>query len=210
MAIVVIALLGDIGVGLSDPPPLADDLSERAIDFFEAHEEWYFLYGRWEDLAIAIAFAGLLLAAPFVKDTTGSRHALMAGSTVVVVGEVIDLSQLIGINVASFALENDQMTDFAVGNMYRIGINHTAAFVSVAGLIIAGVGLLLTARDARSGGWWRPVSGLFGISLIVAALADLSSNAQLLEVAEYTAAALALAWILAAYKRATGRIQTSE
>lgn len=206
---VAIAALSDIGVGLSDPPPLADDLSERAIDTFEGLEEWYLLYGRWEDLAVATAFAGLLLATPFVRGTDRARHALVAGASIGVISEVIDLSQLIGIDVARFALENDHMTDFAVGNMYRIGINHTAAFLWAASLLIIGMGMLMTAQDAASRGWWQRISALFGVSLIVTGLSDISYNTQVFEVAEYLTAGLALAWIVAAHKRASGTIQAS-
>lgn len=209
VALVVIVALGDIGVGLSEPPPLADDFRQRAIDYFEGVEEWYLRYGRWEDLAVAAAFAGLLVAVPFVKGTAWSRHALVVGAGIGVMSEVIDLSQLIGIDVARFALDNDHVADFAVGNMYRIGINHTAAFLWAAALFVTGIGMLVTARDARPGSGWQRISALFGISLIVTALADISYNTQVIEVAEYATAGLALAWIMAAYKRASVGIQAS-
>lgn len=210
VAIVVIAVLTEVGVGLGEVPPLADDFRQRAIDVFESHEEWYLLYGRWEDLSVAAAFAGLLLAVPFLKGTERFRHVLVAGSGIAVVGEVIDLSQLIGIDVARFALDNDHAADFVAGNMYRIGINHTAASVWVAGLLIVGAGMLLTARDARSRGWWQTISALFGVSLIFTGLADLSYHTPLLEVAEYATAALALIWIVAAFKRLPSSVQVRD
>lgn len=202
---VVVGVLSDLGAGLSEPPPLADDLRQRAIDLFETHEEWYLVYGRWEDLAVAVGFAGLIVAAPFVEGAFRARHVLVAGAAIAVVGDVIDLSQLVGIDVARLALDNDQMSDFVAGNMYRFGIDRTSTLIWVAGLLITGIGMLIVSRDTSSG-VWRALSGLFGVSLIVTGLADISGNLKFFELAQYATAALGLAWIVAAFQRTSSTV----
>lgn len=202
---VVVGVLAELGVGLSDPPPPSEDLQQQIINVFESQEEGYILYGRWEDLAVAVAFAGLILAVPFVKGVARARHVLVAGAAVAVVGDVIDVSKLVGIDVARFALDNDLMADFTAANMYQFGVDRTSTYVWVAGLIITGFGMLILSRDA-SGNGWRAVTGVFGLSLIVTGLADISGNAQFFEIAQYTMAAVALVWIAFAFSRTSSRV----
>ncbi len=201
IAVVVLAIASDLGLGLGDPPPVGDNLQQQAIDSFESHEESYLAYGRWANLALAAAFGGLMVAVPFVPVLRNARHLLIAGSGIAVIGQAIDLSQLIGIDVARFALDNNHMSDFAVGNMYQIGINQTASFVWVAGLFITGIGMLVASRDTSPDRRWRAVTRVFGVVLIATGLAEISSQLQFLQIAQYATAAWALAWIVATLKR---------
>lgn len=203
---VVLGVLGDLGVGVSEPPPLADDLGQRAIDSFEAHEERYLAYGRWEDLAVGAAFAGLIVALPFVEGAARARHVLVAGAAIAVVGDVIDLSQLAAIDVGRFALDNDQMSDLIAGNVYRFGINRTSTYVWVGGLLLTGAGMLIVARDAASR-VWKAACGLFGVSLIVTGLADISGDPRFFQIAQYATAVLGLAWIAGAFPRTSSTVR---
>jgi hypothetical protein len=199
-AAVVLGVLDDVGVGVSEPPPPSEDLQQRIIDVFETHEEWYLLYGRWGDLTVALAFAGLLVAIPFVEGVARARHVLVAGASIAVVGDLVDVSQLVGIEVARFGLDNDLMANFTAGNIFRFGIDRTSTYIWVGGLIITGVGMLILSRES-SGVRWKTVSGLLGVSLIVTGLADISGNGQFFEIAQYAMGALALAWIVYAFPR---------
>ncbi len=157
-------------------------------------------YGRWENLAVAVAFAGLLVAIPFVRGTHRSRHLLMAGAAIAIVAEMIDLSQLVGIDLARWTLENGLTTDFTAANTYRFAINGTAVYVLAAGLFLTAVGMLVVANDAREPRW-KLVSALFGISLLATGVADLSGNLLWLDIAAYVLAVLAVSWIVLALGR---------
>lgn len=203
LAAVVVGVLSDLGVGLTETGPTADALSERIVQAAEAHEEWYLVYGRWSDLTAAVAFAGLLVAAPFIERTRRAVHLIVAGTAIAVVGDAIDLSQLIGIDLARFALDNDLPADFAGANTFRFAINTTSTYVWVSGLLLTGLGMLILARDG-SGSWWRAVTGLFGFALIATGLADISGNTQLFQIVQYAMGAFALLWATMAFKKTTG------
>lgn len=210
--VVVIGVLDGFGVGLGDPGPVADDLSQQIIDVAVAHEDWYLRYGRWEDLSVAIAFVGLLVAIPFVRGTHRGRHLLIAGAAVAIVGDAIDLSQLVGIDLARWTLENGLTTDFTAANTYRFAINGTASYVWAAGLFLTAIGMLVVAKDARELRW-KLISALFGVSLLATGVADLSGNLFWLDIAGYGLAVLALVWIVLALGRIegqSGRSQESE
>lgn len=198
--IVAIGVLDGLDVGLSDPRPVADEISQQIIDVAVAHEEWYLMYGRWENLAVAVAFAGLLVAVPFVRGTHRSRHLLMAGATIAIVAEMIDLSQLVGIDLVRFTLENNLTTDFTAANTYRFAINGTAVFVLAGGLFITAVGMFVVAIDGREPRW-KAISALFGISLLATLAADLSGSLVWLDIATYALAILALSWMVLAMAR---------
>ncbi len=202
VAAVVIGILDEFGVGISDPGPLSENLPQQIIDVALAHEEWYLLYGRWNDLLVAIAFAGFLIATPFVEGVKRARHVLVAGAAIAVVGDVIDLSQLVGIDLARWALDNDLLADFTAANTFRFAINTTSTFVWVAGLIITGIGMLILSKDG-TGTRWKTTSTVFGVALIATGLADLSGNGQVFEIAQYAMALIALIWIAFAIRRTT-------
>ena len=92
VAVVVIAVLEEFGVGYSELGPEPEDLTQRIIYWAEVHEEGYLLYGRWVDLLTGLAAVGLLVAAPFLKSVGRARHLLVAGASIAVVGDAIDLS----------------------------------------------------------------------------------------------------------------------
>lgn len=198
--VVVIGVLEELGVGIADPSPMAGELPQQIIDVAVGHEERYLRYGRWEDLSLAAAFAGLLLAIPFVKGTQRSRHLLVAGAAVAIVGEVIRLSQLVGIELARWTLENDLAADFTAANTYRFGVNATATYVWTAGLFLAAIGVLIVARDARDLRW-RILSALLAISLATNGIAGLSADQPWPDIAGYVLATVALAWIVTAMGR---------
>jgi hypothetical protein len=198
--IVVVGVLDGLDVGLSDPGPIANEISQQIIDVAVAHEEWYLMYGRWEALAVAVAFAGLLVAIPFVRGTHRSRHLVMAGAAIAIVAEMIDLSQLVGINLVRFTLENGLTTDFTAANTYRFAINGTAVFVLAAGLFLTAVGMLVVANDAGEPRW-KLISALFAISLLATVVADLFGSLLWLDVATYVLAVLAVSWIVSALGR---------
>ena len=198
--VVVIEVLDAFGVGLGDPGPVANVLPQQIIDVAVAHEDWYLRYGRWEDLAVAVAFAGLLVAIPFVRGTKRSRHLLIAGAAIAIVGDAIYLSQLVGIDLARWTLENGLTTDFTAANTYRFAINGTASYVWVAGVLLTAIGMLVVANDAREPRW-KVTSALFGISLLATGVADLSGNLLWLDIAGYVLAVLALVWIVSALGR---------
>ena len=198
--VVVIGVLDAFGVGLADPGPVAKDLPQQIIDVAVTHEEWYLRYGRWEDLAVGLAFTGLLVAMPFVKGTHRARHLLMAGAAIAIVGDAIDLSQLVGIDLARWTLENGLSTDFTAANTYRFAINGTASYVWAAGLFLTAIGILVVANDAREFRW-KLISALFGIALLATGVADLSGNLLWLDIAGYVLAVLAVVWIVSALGR---------
>jgi hypothetical protein len=203
IAIVVVVLIGvldEFDVGLGDPGPVSNDLPQQIIDVAVAHEEWYLRYGRWEDLSVAVAFTGLLVAITFVRGTQRSRHLLIAGPAIAIVGEAIDLSQLVGIDLARWTLENGLATDFTAANTYRFAINATASYVWAAGLFLTAIGMLIVATDARELRW-KLTSALFGISLMATGAADLFGSLLWLDIAGYVLAAVALAWIVSALGR---------
>lgn len=202
---VVSGLLGDLGVGLTEAPPPADDLEQRVIDLVESHEERYLAYGRWEDLATAVAFAGLMVAAPFIEGTVRARHIITTGAAIAVVADVVDISQLVGIEVSGAALEGGHMTDFAVGNMYRIGVDRTSLLLWIAGVVITGVGMLVVARDAPSR-TWSVLSGLFGLSLAVVGMTGVVGSPASFEIAQYAMGAVGLVWVIAAFPRTTSTV----
>ena len=111
----VFGALGTFGVGLSEPPPRSEDISERIVNNFETYEEDYLLWGRWIDLGWALGFAGLLIAAPFLPRVDRARHMLVAGAALAVAGELIDLSKLAGIEIARIGLDNDLADDLRRG-----------------------------------------------------------------------------------------------
>jgi len=210
--VVVIGVLDAFDVGLSDPGPVANEIPQQIIDVAVAHEEWYLRYGRWENLAVAVAFAGLLVAIPFVRGTHRSRHLVIAGAAIAIVAEMIDLSQLVGIDLARWTLENGLTTDFTAANTYRFAINETAVYVLAAGLFLTAVGMFVIANDAREPRW-KVLSALFGISLLATGVADRVGNLLWLDIATYVLAAVAVVWIVSALGRLedqSGRSQESE
>lgn len=206
--VIVIGVLDEFGVGLSDPGPVSNDLSQQIIDVAVAHEEWYLRYGRWEDLSVAVAFAGLLVALPFLKGTKRSLHLMVVGAATAVLGEVIDLSQLVGIDLARWTLENGLTTDFTAANTYRFAINATSVYVWSAGLFLTALGVLVFAQDAREPRW-RLVSTLFGVSLVATGAADLSGSLLWFDIARYILAAVGMAWIAMALGRLEATTTTS-
>ena len=112
VVLAVVALLGvgvleKIGVGLSDRGPYSEDVYQQIAELSVEHEEWYLAYGRWFDLLTAIAFTALLVAVPFVMHVARAKHVLVTGAAVAALGDVIDLSQLVGIDEARWALATD-------------------------------------------------------------------------------------------------------
>lgn len=198
--VVLIRVLNAFGVGLGDPGPVANDLPQQIIDAAVANADWYLMYGRWEALAVAVAFAGLLVAVPFVKGTRRSKHLLITGAAIAIVAEMIDLSQLVGINLARWTLANGLATDFTAANTYRFAINGTAVYVLAAGLFLTAIGVFVVAKDAPEPRW-KVLSALFGISLVATGAADLSGSLFWLDIASYALAAVALAWVASALGR---------
>ena len=209
VVVVVIAILEEFGVGYSELGPEPEELTERIIYWAEVHEEGYLLYGRWIDLLVGLAFLGLLVAAPFLERVGRARHLLVAGAAIAVVGDAIDLSQLVGIDVARWALENNLMADFTAGNTFRWAINTTSTYVWVTGLLILAVGMLILTKDSK-GKLWRTITGVFAVSLAATALTDVSGNSVLFELTQYAMAAVGLTWMIIATKHLNETQQTGE
>jgi hypothetical protein len=165
VAALVFGALGTFGVGLSEPPPRSEDISERIVNNFETYEEDYLLWGRWIDLGWALGFAGLLIAAPFLPRVDRARHMLVAGAALAVAGDLIDLSKLAGIEIARIGLDNDLADNFAAGNVFRSAINATSTYVWITGLFLFAVGLLVLARDSTDRRW-RGLSYVLAGSLV--------------------------------------------
>ncbi|HLU32191.1 MAG TPA: hypothetical protein VK088_10545 [Acidimicrobiia bacterium] len=201
---IVIGILEQLGVGLGEPGAVAPGLSQQIIDVAVTHEDWYLRYGRWIDLTSAVAFAGILVAIPFVRGTRRALHVLIAGGTLAIAGEVIDLSQLGGIDLARWTLESGLAADFTAANTYRYAINGTASFVWSAGLFLTSVGIFIVANDADDRRW-KALNALFAVSLLGTGVADLSGSLLWLDIVSYAMAALALVWITLALGRLDDR-----
>lgn len=153
--------LGTFGVGLDEPPPRSDDISQRIIDGFEEYEAWYLQWGRWEDLALAVGFAGLLVAAPFLPGASRGKHVLVAGAGFAALGELIDLSKLAALEVGRIGLDTGLEAEFSSGNTFRYAIDTTSIYVWVAGLLLLGIGLLVAGKDSDQSRW-RNLTYLLG------------------------------------------------
>jgi hypothetical protein len=145
-------VLETLGIGLSIAVEL-DDIGERILARFLAAEESYWLWGRWIDLSGGIGFGLLLIALPALPASTVARAMLIAGATLALAGEAIDLSQLAGLEIARVGLDNELTDVFAAGNVFRFAIGATSTFVWISGLFLLSAGLFLLGRDATDTRW---------------------------------------------------------
>lgn len=205
VATAVLSVLANIGLGVEEPPPLTDDISQRIVRNFEAVESSYLMWGRWVDLASALLAASILVAAPMLPGVTRARHLLVAGSAIAVVGEMIDLSRLVGIDVGRTGLENDLAADFAAGNVFQFAVNTTSTYTWVAGVLLIGVGLLIVSVDAEDKTWAR-ASAMLGVALAAMALTDINvfGTGGVFWVVSLITLAVAFYWIVVALT-VTGR-----
>jgi hypothetical protein len=194
----ILGALNFLGVGLSELPPRSDDIAQRIVDNFLADEASYLLWFRWVDLAIAIAFAALLLVIPSLRHAHRASVAMTAGVIIMVVADMIDLSKLIAIETGRLALDNDLAADFAAANMARFMLDWTSTYVWVAGLLILGVGLAVLAADAGPGRW-RMVTAVLAFTLAAVAITDVFRPLRDVFDVAFTAMTVALiAWTLVA------------
>ncbi|MGQ0849547.1 MAG: hypothetical protein ACT4OP_10585 [Actinomycetota bacterium] len=199
-AAVVLSVLSALEVGLSEPPPEAEDVSQQIINNFETAEEEYLSWGRWIDLATALAFAALLVAVPFLPQADRAKYTLVPGVTLAIAGELIDLSKLTAFEVGRFALTNDLPADFAGANVFRFAINTTSTYAWVSGLVLLAVGLLVLAFDAEERNWGRASAWLAAAIAAVAATV-LWASSQVFLISTLILAVLTLYWIVIAIRR---------
>lgn len=201
VAMAVLTVFANIGLGVEEPPPLPDDISDRIVRNFEAVEDSYLMWGRWVDLTSALLFALLLVAAPMLPGVTRAKHVLVAGTAIAVVGEMIDLSKLVGLDVGRTALDNNLAADFAAGNIFRFAINTTSTYTWVAGVILVGVGLLIVSVDAADRTWGK-ASAMLGVAFAAMALTDINvfGTGGAFSVVSLITLAVAFYWIIVALR----------
>lgn len=195
----VFGALASFDVGLKDPAPVSDDVAQRLVDFFETTEAEYLLYGRWNDLAWALGFAGLLVAVPFLPSVSRAKHLLVSGAVLAIAGDMIDLSKLAGIQIARFGLDRGLEASFTGGNAFRTAINTTSTYVWVAGLFIFAMGLAVLASDS-SDRRWSTSSYLYAGTLIAVGFTGLWAQTPYPEAATTTATIAVIVWGLAAVR----------
>lgn len=197
----VLTVFENAGVGVEEPPPLPDDISDRIVRNFEAAEASYLMWGRWVDLSSALLFSVLLVAAPMLPGVIRAKHLLVSGAAIAVVGEMIDLSKLVGFDVARTALDNDLAADFAAGNAFRFAVNTTSTYTWVAGVVLVGVGLLMVSVDTEHKEWGR-ASAMLGVAFAAMALTDINifGTGGAFWVVSLVALVLGFYWILVALR----------
>jgi hypothetical protein len=158
-------VLETMGIGLSVAVE-HDDIGERILARFLAAEESYWLWGRWIDLSGGIGLGLLLVALPALPASAVARGTLLAGTTLALAGEAIDLSQLAGLEIARVGLDNKLTDVFAAGNAFRFAINTTSTFVWISGLFLLSTGLFVLGRDATDARW-RLLCLIVAASLLV-------------------------------------------
>ena len=200
VATLTVGLLSAFGVGLSEPPPATDDIPQGLVESFEFEAEEYLLWGRWLDLGTALAFLSLLVAAPFLPGAGRAKYLLVAGAGIAVVGDLIDLSQLVGIGIAEFSLDNGLTADFTAGNVFRIAINTTSSFVWVGGLVVTALGMLILAGDAEDRSWGRDSASL-AAALFAVAATDILASPEVFQVTSWIFAVVVLYWFLKAIRQ---------
>lgn len=146
-ALVSLALriLGTLHIGLPDLQVLGNEFSSASA--FEAYAAEYLRWGAWGDLTSALTFGSLLLAVPFLPHASRPRPLLVAGAVLGLIAELMDLSQITGLEVASLGLESGNMSEFSAGMMFRYGMDTASAYVWIAGLLVFSIGLAFFAGD---------------------------------------------------------------
>lgn len=140
-----------------------------------------------------------------LPDMTRAKPVLVAGAGIAVVGEMIDLSKLVGIDVGRPALDNNLAADFAAGNVFRFAINTTSTYTWVAGVILVGVGLLIVSVDAEDKTWGK-ASAMLGVAFAAMALTDINvfGTGGAFWVVSLITLVVAFYWVVVAL-RVTGR-----
>ncbi len=197
----VLGVLASLGVGLSEAAP-ADDVAGGLVENFRVEAEAYLVWGRWIDLGTALAFITLLAVAPFVRGAHRAKPYLIAGAAIAVVGDLIDLSQLAGIQVAQFSLDNGLATDFTAGNVFRFAIDSTSTYVWVGGLFIVGIGLFVLAADSEDLPWARQ-SAMLGAALWATAATDIWASREVFTIVSWALALVVIAWFALAHRHLT-------
>lgn len=194
VAAAVLFVLEILGLGLPAPPAETDDLARDLVASFRFEREAYLTWGLWSDVAQALAFLALIAAAPALRDVGRARPALVAGAAVVVAGAAIEVSQLTGAQIAQASLDNDLMADFTAGNVARIAVATTGAFVYAAGLLVVAVGALQIARDTPDRRW-AGANAAFAAALVLYAVAIVALGPVVAQAATALLVVGALGWI---------------
>lgn len=190
-AALTLGIFGFFEVGIPELSAPPDEIAERVRHNFLTAEESYLRWGRWIDLATAFSFAGLLLVVPTLRDSRRAHGSLVAGVTIVVVADMIDLSKIVAIDTGRLALDNDLAADFAAANMARFMLDWTSTYIWVAGLMILAVGLVVLALDADPGRW-RTLTGILAFTVAAVAVTDILRTTVPAFEAAFTVMAIAL------------------
>lgn len=200
VATIAVGVLNALEVGL-DLPVFDPDapVAERILTNFQIARDTYLTWGVWVDVGTMLVFGAVLVAAPSLPAVGRSVHLLVVGAAIAVVGELIDISQLVGIEVADFALENDLASDFAAGNIYRFAVNTTSTYVWAGGVALTGFSAMVYATDAPRGALAR-ASAMLGVALLAVAATDVWASGELFQIVSWIASAIAAYWFVVAIR----------
>lgn len=164
--------LGHFGVGLVvEPPDPSMEIADRVTANFLVAEESYLRWGRWVDIATAIAFAGLVLTCSHLAMNPSARTVVVSGAAIAVAADAVDYSKMVAIETGRLALDNDLAADFAAANMARFMLDWTSTLVWIAGLSFVAVGTLTLALGSPRGRW-RSVNLILALTLSATVVTD--------------------------------------